>query len=135
MVTGIGRKSKMNNTGDQIHDLHKGFGKVPKYLQKFKQNREEEMKQKEIEKQIQDQIKAERKTALSEIKKQMRTYRVTFADIEKSLAPGRGYEIKKVPLKSESKNISKAKPKSKKSKKSQMDLASDNLANMKFETA
>ena len=52
MVTGIGRKSKMNNTGDQIHDLHKGFGKVPKYLQKFKQNREEEMKQKEIEKEL-----------------------------------------------------------------------------------
>ena len=92
-------------------------------------------KQKEIEKQIQDQIKAERKSALSNIKKQMRTYKVTFADIEKSLAPGRGYEIKKVPLKSDSKNISKTKSKSKKSKKNMMDEASDNLANMKFETA
>ena len=92
-------------------------------------------KQKEIEKQIQDQIRAERKTALSNIKKQLKTYRVTYADIEKSLAPGRGYEIKKVPLKSDSKNISKTKSKSKKSKKNMMDEASDNLANMKFETA
>ena len=32
--------------------MHKGFGKVPKYLQKFKTQKEEQLKQKEMEKEL-----------------------------------------------------------------------------------
>lgn len=43
----------MNRAKEQDQkDMRKGYGKVPKYLQKFKAEKEEEMKQKEIEKEM-----------------------------------------------------------------------------------
>ena len=56
------------------------------------------LQQKEIEAKIQAQLKADRRSALSDIRKKMKTYRVTFKDIEKSLAPGRGYKVQTVPI-------------------------------------
>ena len=37
---------------DTEKDLRKGYGKVPKYLQKFKIAKDEQIKQKEIEKEM-----------------------------------------------------------------------------------
>ena len=54
------------------------------------------LKQKEIEDQIKDQLKEEKQAALSNIRKQMKKYKITFVDIEKSLAPGRGYKVEKI---------------------------------------
>ena len=57
----------------------------------------------DLEKQIADlqakkaeAIKTEKKTQLSSIKSLLRKYKVTFAEIEKSLSPGKGYEAKKI---------------------------------------
>ena len=41
-------------------------------------------------------IKNEKKSQLSSIKSLLRKYKVTFAEIEKSLSPGKGYEAKKI---------------------------------------
>ena len=41
-------------------------------------------------------IKNEKKSQLSTIKSLLRKYKVTFAEIEKSLSPGKGYKTKKI---------------------------------------
>ena len=50
MVAGTKRQLSANRVSESEKELHKGYGKVPRYLQKFKQVKEEEKKQKEIEK-------------------------------------------------------------------------------------
>ena len=50
MVAGTKRQLSANRVSESEKELHKGYGKVPRYLQKFKQVKEEEKKQKEIDK-------------------------------------------------------------------------------------
>lgn len=52
MPLGVRRQNSMNRPSNDAVDLHKGYGKVPKYLQKFKNQREEEKKQREMDKEM-----------------------------------------------------------------------------------
>lgn len=50
MIAGTRRQMSANRVSESEKELHKGYGKVPRYLQKYKQVKEEEKKQKEIDK-------------------------------------------------------------------------------------
>lgn len=54
------------------------------------------------EKKIIEQKKLDKKMKLPEIRKMIRMYDVTYAEIEKSLTPGKGYKVQKISTKKSS---------------------------------